>query len=147
MRRDLALAAALVAAAALAAAPLGGCDHGREETAALASAVDRFRGASDAEKPAAAEAIAAVRCTDRDVCSAKAECLAVATASVKAAAIQKELQGKLADLHAGRLAPDAPEAAALPGKVDEAEREVAEAKSHVESCDAQLKILQRKHGS
>ena len=148
MRRDRGRArrASLALAATVIVALGSGCDHGREETAALAAAVDAFRGAPDADKPGRADAIAKLRCSDREVCAAKADCLAVATASVKALALQKEGQGKLADLKQGRLAPDAPEAAALPAKLDEAERQVAEAKSHVEGCDAQIKVLQRKHG-
>jgi hypothetical protein len=129
------LAIALVGAVAL----LAGCESARDrEAASLATAVERFRQADNLERPQRVEPVKAVACTAPEVCAAKAACLKGIEPTVKALALKAEVERGLADLKSGTLAPDSPEAAAMPKKLDEAEALLKEGKAAMDRCDQAL---------
>jgi hypothetical protein len=121
---------------------LAACDGGaRREATTLTDAVDRYRRASDASKAAARDAVAAVACTDSRVCDAKQACVAAIEPTTRALALKDEVSRRLGDLEQKRLAPDSPEAQALPGKLDEAELLLKDGRAKMAICDARLTDL------
>ncbi len=117
----------------------------RREAEQLVSAVERFRRADNAEKPAMVDAIRAVPCTDGEVCRAREECLASAEATAKALRLKSEVEQSLAALEKGQLAKDSPEAQALPSKLDTAQALLEEGHGRLAACDEQTSALKRKH--
>lgn len=133
---------------ALIAFVLGGfaCDApAKREAEQLVSAVERFRRASNAEKPAMVDAIRAVACTDGEVCRAREECLASAEATAKALRLKSEVEQSLGALEKGQLAKDSPEALALPSKLDAAQALLEQGHGRLAACDDQTMALKRKH--
>jgi hypothetical protein len=121
---------------------LAGCGNSaKREATSLAEAVDRFRQAGGASSQAQAAAVAAVPCTDDRVCDAKRACVEAIDPTSQALALKDEVTLKLADLQAGRLSPDAPEAQALPGKLDDASRLLREGHTKMEACETKLTDL------
>jgi hypothetical protein len=120
---------------------------GKREATALADAVDRYRRADDASKDTEGKAVAAVACTDARVCDAKQACLAAIEPTTRALALKSEVVRVLAEIEEKRLAPDAPEAAALPGKLDEAERLLKDGRAGMARCDARLTDLRVAFGA
>jgi hypothetical protein len=118
----------------------------RRESAALSDAVDRYRRAESASKPGQREAVAAVSCTDAEVCATKQVCLAAIDPTTRALTLKDEVAARLVDIQSKRLAPDAPEADALPGKLDEAERLLHEGRAKMTDCDAKLMQLRVRYG-
>ena len=114
---------------------------GRREAQTLVDAVDRYRRAEDASKEADGKAVAAVACTDSRVCDAKQACVAAIEPTTRALALKDEVTRLLVELEQKRLAPDAPEAAALPGKLDEAEQLLKDGRAGMARCDARLTDL------
>jgi hypothetical protein len=134
--------------AGLASALLTACSGpGKREASALSDAVDRYRRADDASKEAAGQAVSAVECTDSRVCEAKQACVAAVEPTTRALALKNEVARLLVDLEAKRLAPDAPEAEALPAKLDEAERLLKEGRAGMARCDARLTDLRVAFGA
>jgi len=120
---------------------------GKHETAALSDAMDRYRRADDAQREAMGRAVAAVSCSEPRVCEAKASCLAAIEPTDRAFALKAEVERRLADIEGKRLDPDAPEAQALPGKLDEAKKLIDEARGNMALCDRQLADLHLAFGS
>jgi len=114
---------------------------GKREAQSLVDAVDRYRLADDASKDALGKAVAAVACTDSRVCDAKQACVAAVEPTTRALALKNEVARLLVELEHKRLAPDAPEAEALPGKLDEAERLLKDGRAGMARCDARLTDL------
>jgi hypothetical protein len=114
---------------------------GKREAQTLVDAVDRYRRADDPSKEAYGKAVAAVACTDSRVCDAKVACVAAIEPTTHALALKDEVARLLVELEEKRLAPDAPEAAALPGKLDEAERLLKDGRAGMARCDARLTDL------
>lgn len=114
---------------------------GKREAATLADAVDRYRRADDTAKEAQGKAVAALSCTDARVCDAKQACVAAMEPTTRGLALKDEVVRRLADLEQKRLAPDSPEAEALPGKLDEAERLLKDGRAKMSTCDARLTDL------
>lgn len=122
------------------------CESGaRREAEQLVSAVERFRRAENAEKPAMVEAIRAVPCSDGEVCRAREECLASAEATAKALRLKSEVEQGLAALEKGQLAKDSPEAQALPKKLDEAQTLLEQGHTRLAACDDRVMALKRAH--
>jgi len=92
------------------------------------------------------QGVVAVACTDAEVCAAKQVCLAAIVPTTRALVLKDEVAARLGDLQAKRLAPDAPEADALPAKLDEAERLLHEGRAKMTECDAKLVGLRVRHG-
>jgi exonuclease VII small subunit len=114
---------------------------GKREAQALEDAVDRYRRADDASKEAQGKAVAAVPCTDSRVCDARQACVAAIEPTTRALALKNEVARLLVELEQKRLAPDSPEADALPGKLDEAERLLKDGRAGMARCDARLTDL------
>jgi hypothetical protein len=117
------------------------------ESGALAEAVDRYRKAAPAQKGPARQAVLAVACSAPDVCTAKQVCLAAIDSTLQAFALKDEVAARIADVQEKRIARDSPEAEALPGKLEAAERLLQEGWAEMSKCDAQLAALAAKHGA
>jgi hypothetical protein len=130
----------------VAAAALSCAGSAKRETATLAAAVDQYRRADNTSKGTQAERVAAVECRDAQVCSAKAACVAALGPTMQALALKDEVTHRLADLEHKRLAPDSPEAQALPGKLDEATRLLGEGRVKMADCDKRLADLEVAYG-
>ena len=120
---------------------------GKREAATLSDAVDRYRHAADASKEAEGKAVAAVACSDARVCDAKLACVAALEPTTRALALKDEVARLLIELEQKRLAPDSPEAEALPGKLDEAERLLKDGRTGMARCDARLTDLRVAFGA
>lgn len=125
---------------------LPACDAGaRQEAAQVVEAVDRFRKAENAGKPAAVEAIRAVKCSATDVCKARDACLASAEATAKAMRLKSEVEQGLSGIEKDAAPRDSSEARALPAKLDEAEALLKEGFSLLPACDDEIMALKRRH--
>lgn len=145
--RAVALGAVRLACLACLACALAGCgNQAKREALALAAAVDQYRRADNAGKSERAEAVLAAACTDAEVCSVKQACLAAISPTVRALSLKDEVAARLADLEAHRLAPDASEATALPGKLDEAEQALRDGHSKMADCEKGLADLRMRQG-
>lgn len=118
----------------------------KREASTLVDAVDHFRRADDASKAAQVQAIAGVGCTDPKVCDAKQACLAAADATARAFALKDEVARRLGDIEQKRLAPDAPEAKALPGQLDEAQKLLEQGRAKMPECERKLADLRVDYG-
>ncbi len=125
---------------------LAACSPARREAASLAAAVERFHKAENTEKPAAADFLARVPCTDRDVCEAKQACVEASSATAKALRLMAEAQVGVADLKAKKMSPDDPAAQELPGKLSLATQLLADGHAAMPGCDALVLKLKAVHG-
>lgn len=122
------------------------CESGaRQEAAQLIEAVDRFRKAENPGKPAALEALRAVKCSAADVCKARDACLASAEATAKAMRLKSEVEQGLVAVEKDAMPRDSDGARALPAKLDEAEALLKEGFSLLPACDDQIMDLKRRH--
>jgi hypothetical protein len=122
------------------------CNTGaRQEAAQVVEAVDRFRKADNAGKPATVEALRAVKCTSADVCKARDACLASAEATAKALRLKSEVEQGLTAVEKGTLSRDSEAARALPAKLDEAEALLKEGFALLPACDDEIMVLKRRH--
>jgi hypothetical protein len=110
----------------------------KSEAAALLAAVDRYRDASDSAKVDRAHAVAGTRCSDVTVCNAKRACEEAILPSARALAIKDRVSERVRDLREGRLAPDSPEASALPTALEDAERLLNEGRAKMPECERLL---------
>jgi hypothetical protein len=129
---------------ALICAALAGCHGARDEARALVSAVDRFRQASNDDKPALADALDKVPCTDEAVCAAKASCTKSADATARGLRLQKEVTEGLGKVEAGAPGEDAH---ALGEKWSEAGRKLDEGFRALEDCDGKVERLRAEYGN
>lgn len=124
----------------------GACTTGaRQEAAQVVEAVDRFRKADNPAKPAAVEALRAVKCSAADVCKARDACLASAEATAKAMRLKSEVEQGLDRVEKDAMPRDSEEARALPAKLDEAEALLKEGFSLLPACDDRIMDLKRRH--
>jgi hypothetical protein len=139
-RKDVgwALAVAIVLSACTATA--------KHEADTLASAVEAYRRTEGPMKPARARAVSEVRCSDARVCDAKAACVAAVDGTTQALAIKDEVAARVGDIQDGALDRGSPEAQALPGKLDEAERLLKEGRDQMRACDEKLAKLRLEVG-
>jgi hypothetical protein len=124
--------------------PLG-CSTAKPETAALAAAVDRFHRASNAERPARADALALVACTAADVCAAKVACVEATTKTAEALRIKGEAERVLSTAEGGQLDPADPAVKALPAKLDRATLLLDEGRRAMGACDRQILVLRERY--
>jgi hypothetical protein len=111
---------------------------GRREMAALEDAVDRYRHSQSPSRPDLAQAVARVTCTQAAVCEAKSACLAGIEPTTRALLLKDEVASRIGDLEQRRLAADAPEAQALPGKLEEATRLLEIGRTQMADCERRL---------
>ena len=122
------------------------CDSGaRQEARQVVEAVDRFRKADNAGKPAQVESLRAVKCSSLDVCKTRDACLASAEATAKALRLKSEVEQGLTAVEKGTLSRDSEAARALPAKLDEAEALLKEGFAALQPCDDQIMALKRRH--
>lgn len=125
---------------------LTACDgEDKRRAASLVAAVEQFRRAENAARPARVEAIRAVACAPDDVCRARDACLASAEPTAKALTLKAEAENAIGRLERGELAKDAPEARALPQKLDDAQRLLDEGHDALAACDDALIALKRRY--
>ena len=133
--------------AALGVTWLVGCStSARHETIALVAAMDRYQRADNAAKGELAQAVAALSCSDAQVCDAKRACLAAIEPTARALALKDEVSARIDDLQAKRLAPDSLEAQTLPGKLDLASRLLNEGRARMPLCERLLADLRIARG-
>jgi len=136
LRRSLVPVAAFLVTSAL------GCSTStRRETVALLAAMDRYQRANNASKGEQAQAVAALPCSDAQVCDAKRACLAAIEPTAKALGLKDEVSARIDDLQAKRLAPDSAEAQSLPGKLDLAARLLSDGRARMPMCERLLADL------
>ena len=125
---------------------LSACTSGaKQEAAQVVEAVERFRKADNAAKPSTVETLRAVKCSAADVCRARDACLASAEATAKALRLKSEVEQGLSAIEKDAMPRDAPEARALPAKLDEAESLLKEGFTALPQCDDQVMALKRKY--
>jgi hypothetical protein len=120
---------------------------GKREAASLLAAMDLYDRADDSSKAAQAQAVAGVACSAATVCEAKRACLAAITPTAQALALKDEVSARVNDLQAKRLAPDSPEAQALPGKLDLATKLLNEGRAKMPECEKKLTDLRLASGA
>ena len=113
----------------------------KAEASALVHAVDAYRRAPPESKAQRGKAVGDALCTDAKVCDAKQACVAAIDPTVRALALKEEVAARVTDLEKGVLAKDSPEASALPGKLDEAEKLLQDGRAKMATCDARLTDL------
>jgi hypothetical protein len=118
----------------------------KREASSLIGAVDRFRRAENVGKPAQAQAVAGIGCTAADVCEAKRVCLDAVEPTARALTLKNEVELRLADIQRGTLDPHSPEASALPGKLDEAQKLLEEGRAKMPDCERRLTDLRIEYG-
>ena len=117
----------------------------RQEAAQVAEAMDRFRKADNASKPAKVGTRRAVKCSAPDVCQARDACLASAEATAKSLRLKSEIELAIAAIDAGTLAKDSPQAQGLALKLDETSTLLDEGFAALPACDDQILALKRKY--
>ena len=123
---------------------LASCSSGgRQEAAQVAEAMDRFRKADNAAKPATVDALRSVKCTKTDVCRARDACLASAEATAKSLRLKNEVEQGLNAVEKGTMPKDSPAARALGTQLDEAETLLKEGFAALPACDDQIMALKR----
>jgi len=123
-----------------------GCTAGsRQEAAQVAEAMDRFRKADNASKPAMVGTLRAVKCSAPDVCQVRDACLASAEATAKSLRLKSEIELAIAAIDAGTLAKDSPQAQGLALKLDETSTLLDEGFAALPACDDQILALKRKY--
>ncbi len=122
------------------------CTSGaRQEAAQVAEAMDRFRKADNASKPAMVGTLRAVKCSATDVCQARDACLASAEATARSLRLKSEIEQAIAAIDAGTLAKDSPQAQGLALKLDETSTLLDEGFAALPACDDQIMALKRKY--
>jgi hypothetical protein len=125
---------------------LSACSAGKRETASLAAAVDRFHQAPNTAEPAAADFLATVPCTDKEVCEAKDACVKATSATAKALRLMSEAEQGVADLKSGKLTAADPAAQELPVKLQSATDLLAEGHDGMPACDSKVAKLRAQYG-
>jgi hypothetical protein len=122
------------------------CDSSeKREAEQVVFAVERFRKAENPAKPAAVEALRAIKCSAEEVCRARDACLASAEATARALKLKSEVEQGLNAIEKDAMPKDSEEARLLPFKLDEAENLLKEGFDRLGPCDDQLMALKRKH--
>jgi|HubBroStandDraft_5_1064220.scaffolds.fasta_scaffold742472_2 hypothetical protein len=118
---------------------------GKHEAASLIAATERFHKAENTEKPDRAASIARVACTDAEVCEAKRVCESASKSTADALVLKAEVEQGIALLERGTLAKTDDAAAALPGKLDEAERLLTAGHEAMPACDQRILALRARY--
>jgi hypothetical protein len=117
----------------------------RSEAVALTNAVDRSRKAGAATRSVEVKKVEDFPCTAEDVCAAKLSCAEALERTAQALDIKDKVAARLGDIEAKRLAPDDPEAEALPDQLDMATRLLGQGRVKMSICDARLAELTVKY--
>jgi hypothetical protein len=125
---------------------LAACSIAKPEAAALVASVEQFHRASNDERPARADALASLTCTDGEVCAAKAACVEATGATAAALRLKHDAETVLAELEAGKRHPGDPDVVALPQKLDDATARLKEGHDKMPACDQKLLVLRQRYG-
>ncbi len=112
--------------------------HTKDEARALVTAVDAFRAASNDDKPAKADALDKVECSDKEICAVKDACRKSADATAKGLRLQKEVIEKSRD--AGPYPDD------LAAKWHEGRSDLQEGFGLLEDCTNRTQALKERFG-
>lgn len=129
-----------------AAAFLVACSVAKPEAAALLASVEQFHRASNDDRPARADELGKLACTDGEVCAAKAACVEATGATATALRLKHEVETVLAELEAGKRHADDPDVVALPHKLDDATTRLKEGHDKMPACDQKLLVLRQRYG-
>jgi hypothetical protein len=113
--------------------------HAKDEARVLVSAVDAYRAASNDDKPARADALDKVACSDEQVCEVKAACTKSADATAKGLRLQHEVQ--VAPKDQGNKQNDA-----LAEKWKEASSDIDEGFARLDECRTKVAALRERFG-
>ncbi len=112
--------------------------HTKDEARALVTAVDAFRSAPNDEKPAKADALDKIECSDKDICAVRDACRKSADATAKGLRLQKEVEQNSHD--SGPYPDD------LAAKWKEASSNLAEGYGLLEDCRNRSQALKERFG-
>jgi hypothetical protein len=115
-------------------------DAARTETRQLATAVDRYRKAENAEKPSHVDAIKQSPCTDAEVCAARAVCVESAEATAKGLTLTAQAGQLMKTLTKGD------DTTPIERMLDDAKTSNELGMKKLGECDDRLMALKRKHG-
>src|SRR5438270_10501290 len=118
--------------------PICAACHTKDEARALVSAVDAYRSAPNDDKPAKADALDKVECTDQEVCAVKETCRKSADATARGLRLQKEVEHGARD--SGPYADD------LAAKWKTASSDLAEGYGYLEECRNKTQALKERFG-
>ncbi len=138
-------AAAFQAMQVAAIATLLACGGTKREAAVVVNAIDRYREAENNRKPELADALAALPCSDAEVCATKKACVAASDPTARGLRLQKEVEQGLADITSGKLKKDDPAARALSTKLDESNRLREQGDQALDECNRQVTALRIKY--
>lgn len=116
---------------------------GKQEARSLVAALDHYHKAENPEKPAAADEIEKVACSDEEVCAAKDACVKATSAMAKGLRKQHDVQSAIAQFD-GPVPSTDPRALTLPAQLDEADRLMRESQDAMPSCDEKITALRVK---
>jgi hypothetical protein len=112
----------------------------RTETQQLATAVERYRKAENAEKPSRVDAIKQSPCTDAEVCAARAVCVDSAEATAKGLTLTVQAGVLMKTVTKGD------DTAPIERMLDDAKKSNELGMKKLGECDEKLMELKRKHG-
>ncbi len=125
---------------------VAGCPSARPEVALLAEGVEQFHRASNADRPARADALARIACRDAEVCAAKTACVEATAATAAALRSKQEAEALVAELEAGKRTSDDPLVQALPGKLEAASQLLKKGHEIMPLCDHKVLVLRERYG-
>jgi hypothetical protein len=120
-----------------------GCDEaGRKEAAELERAVMAYREAANPHKAALAKRLESVSCQNKDVCEAKAACLATAKATGEGLEKKHFVEEFMAN-EFPKLSPGDPRAQEMLTTLDAAEKLLITGRDSVAPCDEAIRSLRK----
>ncbi len=122
------------------------CSAAKPEAASLVAAVDRFHRASNDDRPARSDAVAAVVCEDKEVCAAKTACVEATSATAAALRLKAEVAAALREVEQGHASSADPAMAALTTKLDEASKLLEKGHAAMPDCDRKILALRGRYG-
>jgi len=125
---------------------LVGCSSARPEVALLAEGVEQFHRASNADRPARADALARLGCRDAEVCAARAACVEATAATAAALRGKLEAEAIVAELEAGKRTSEDPSVKALPSRLEEASQLLKKGHEIMPLCDHKVMVLRERYG-
>ncbi len=135
-----------VASATALACALAACtSESKRQSASLLGAVDRYRRASNEEKPARVADIESVSVTEPEVVAAKAACISAVTSSAAGLTKKRAVEIAVRRLERKELAPESAEAQALPLELDVASKLLDEGHAAMGRCEEQTDVLRKKY--
>jgi hypothetical protein len=122
------------------------CDEAaKKEATDLDRAFLAYREADNARRPELATRLEAVACTAKDVCDAKAACVATAKPTGEGLAKKHAVEAFMAN-ELAKLAPGDPKALQMLAELDAAEKLLVRGRDAMPACDDAMRTLRKAHG-